>query len=349
MTEQQPTAEEQVAAPHEGPAPEAAPLEEQTPAEAAAAPEDVPAAQEEPVQEQAPADEDKPAVGPKILGVAPEPKPLPVVKKKLVEKPAPPKREPLPFPELRTVVALVREETDVAELKELYRLLPAKVRDEVTEGVREFRKGARRPLSQHAAKSLARAVHTARRQKKNARPNPEVGEAIAQAIIGELVASLDVEVAAEVILPKRDLLDRAARAARRRAKDEEDKRRDEWRRKKREDSKGMRGQTSFGQFSGTKIKGLDEIAAAFGVAADEPEPAAAPETETETEETAVAGYSVPPEGDEEQQIPDLPSPEEAGDLPQEIAVDDPGSAAVGEDPQPADDAPPAEDDGPSAA
>jgi hypothetical protein len=226
-------------------------------------------------------DPEKPAVGPRILGVAPEPKPLPIVKKKLVEKPPPPKREPLPWPELRAVVAMIKPTLSTADIKELFRILPTDVRDEVTEGVREFRKGARRPLSQHAAKSLARAVHTARRMKKNAEPSAEVSSALAQAIVGELIASLDVEPAAEVILPKRDLLEREARTARRKARDQEDRDREEYRRKRREDAQGSKGQTSFGSFSGTKIKGLDEIAAAFGVAEPEPEPE--PETPAEPE------------------------------------------------------------------
>jgi hypothetical protein len=275
-------------------------------------------------------EEERPAVGPRILGVAEEPKPLPIVKQKLREKPAPPKREPLPFPELRAVVALVREAKgeDKEQLKELFRLLPPKVRDEVVEGVREFRKGARRPLSQHAAKNLARAVHTARRQKRSAAPNPEVGDALSQAIIGELVASLDVELAAEVILPKRDLLDRQARQARRRQREEEDRERDEFRRRRREDAKANRGQSSFGTFSGTKIKGLDELAAAFGLQGDpEPEtPAADPEPET------------PTAADREPEAPAAEVPTEVA----EVAVDDEPAAAqdAPEDaPVPAQDAP----------
>ena len=48
------------------------------------------------------------AVGPKILGVAKE-QTLPVVKKRLQEKP---KREPLPWPELRAAVAATRDDLD---------------------------------------------------------------------------------------------------------------------------------------------------------------------------------------------------------------------------------------------
>lgn len=234
-------------------------------------------APEQPAQEQpaappppAPEPEREPAVGPRIIGKVEE-KPLPVVKKRLQEKP---KREPLPWPELRAAVAATRDTLDVAELKELFRLFPQKVRDEVTENVRGFRKGARRPVSQHAAKQLARAAHTARRMKKNSHPSGEVAEALGQAMAAELIASLEPERAAQVILPKRDLLEREARQAQRRARDEEDKRRDEQRRKRREDAKSSRQQTSFGEFSGAKIKGLDEIAALF---ADEPESAPAAE------------------------------------------------------------------------
>jgi hypothetical protein len=230
--------------------------------------------QPEPAAEPAAA-EPEPQVGPKIIGKAEE-KPLPVVKKRLQEKP---KREPLPWPELRAAVAATREELDVAELKELFRLFPQKVRDEVTENVRGFRKGARRPVSQHAAKQLARASHTARRMKKNAHPSGEVAQALGQAMAAELIASLEPEKAAQVILPKRDLLEREARQAQRRARDEEDKRRDEQRRKRREDARSSRQQTSFGQFSGAKIKGLDEIAALF--ADEQPEPEPAPEVEPE--------------------------------------------------------------------
>ena len=112
----------------------------------------------------------KSPVGPKILGVAPEPKPLPVVKKKLDLRPPKPPREPLPWPELRDAVASIKDDLKTDELKEMFRLLPADVRDEVVDGVREFRKGARRPVSAFAAKSLARSVHTARRMKAKAEP-----------------------------------------------------------------------------------------------------------------------------------------------------------------------------------
>jgi hypothetical protein len=211
------------------------------------------------------------AVGPKILGVAKEQK-LPVVKKRLQEKP---KREPLPWPELRAAVAATRDQLEISELKELFRGFPEKLREEVTENVRGFQKGARRPVSQHAAKQLARAAHTARRMKKNSHPSGEVAEALGQAMAAEMIASLEPEKAAQVILPKRDLLDRENRQAQRRQRDEQDKRRDEERRAKREDARSSRQQTSFGEFSGAKIKGLDELAALFPSAepvAEEPAP-----------------------------------------------------------------------------
>jgi hypothetical protein len=211
------------------------------------------------------------AVGPKILGVAKEQK-LPVVKKRLQEKP---KREPLPWPELRAAVAATRDQLEIAELKELFRGFPEKLREEVTENVRGFQKGARRPVSQHAAKQLARAAHTARRMKKSSHPSGEVAQALGQAMAAEMIASLEPEKAAQVILPKRDLLDRENRQAQRRQRDEQDKRRDEERRAKREDARSSRQQTSFGEFSGAKIKGLDELAALFPSAepaAEEPAP-----------------------------------------------------------------------------
>jgi hypothetical protein len=253
-------------APGEPPAPEA----EAAP-EAAEAPADA-AASSEPV-------------GPKILGVAEEKK-LPVVKKRLQEKP---KREPLPWPELRAAVAATRDQLDVAELKELFRTFPEKLREEVVENVRGFKKGARRPVSQHAAKQLARASHTARRMKKNAHPSGEVAQALGQAMAAELIASLEPEKAAQVILPKRDLLEREARQAQRRARDDEDRRRDEQRRKRRDDARSSRQQTSFGSFSGAKIKGLDEIAALF--ADQDPEPAAA---QAEPEAVAPSGEAEAP-------------------------------------------------------
>jgi hypothetical protein len=211
-------------------------------------------------------------VGPKILGVAEEKK-LPVVKKRLQEKP---KREPLPWPELRAAVAATRDQLEIAELKELFRSFPEKLREEVTESVRGFQKGARRPVSQHAAKQLARAAHTARRMKKNSHPSGEVAQALGQAMAAEMIASLEPEKAAQVILPKRDLLDRENRQAQRRQRDEEDKRRDEQRRAKREDARSSRQQTSFGEFSGAKIKGLAELAALFP-STEEPADEAAPE------------------------------------------------------------------------
>jgi hypothetical protein len=210
-----------------------------------------------------PADDEQPRVGPRILGVAPEPKPLPVVKAKLDLRPPKPPREPLPWPELREAVAAIKDDLDTNDLKELFRLLPTDVRDEVVEAVRGFRKGARRPVSAFAAKSLARSVHTSRRMKRNSAPSAAVSEALGQAMAAELIAGLEVEQAAEVILPKRDLLDREARVARRRAKEDEDRAKEEQRRKRREDARSIT-QTSFGTFSGPKIKGLEQLAGLFG-------------------------------------------------------------------------------------
>jgi hypothetical protein len=224
-------------------------------------------------------------VGPKILGVAEEKK-LPVVKKRLQEKP---KREPLPWPELRAAVAATRDQLEIAELKELFRSFPEKLRDEVTESVRGFQKGARRPVSQHAAKQLARAAHTARRMKKSSNPSGEVAQALGQAMAAEMIASLEPEKAAQVILPKRDLLERENRQAQRRQRDEEDKRRDEQRRAKREDARSSRQQTSFGEFSGAKIKGLDELAALFpssGAPAEEAAPEVVDEATPAAEQAA---------------------------------------------------------------
>lgn len=214
-----------------------------------------------------------PSVGPKIIGVAEE-KPLPIVKQKLVEKP---RREPLPWPELRSYVAAIRGDVETGELKELYRALPADVREEVTGNVRGFQKGARRPLSQYAAKQLARAAHTARRQRKSARPSAEIGEALGLAMTAELIASLEPERAAEVILPRRDLLDREARSTRRRQKQDEERRRDEDRRRRRENARDASRQTSFGEASGPRIKGLDAIAAQLFGESSEPDPPAGPE------------------------------------------------------------------------
>jgi hypothetical protein len=261
------------------------PQSAETPTEAPA-PEQPPAAEQAaPAAEEAPAAESSEPVGPKILGVAKE-RTLPVVKKRLQEKP---KREPLPWPELRAAVAATKDDLDVAQLKELFRAFPEKLREEVTENVRGFKKGARRPVSQHAAKQLARASHTARRMKKNSHPSGEVAQALGQAMAAELIASLEPEKAAQVILPKRDLLERESRQAQRRARDEEDKRRDEQRRKRREDAKSSRQQTSFGGgFAGAKIKGLDQIAALFA----EPEPEA-PEPEAPPEPEALAPAEVP--------------------------------------------------------
>ena len=150
---------------------------------------------------------------------------------------------------------------DVEDLKELFRLLPDDVRDETVDGVREYRKGARRPVSALAGKSLARAVHTARRARRRPESDDAVSEAIGQALAAEVIASLDVEIAAEVILPKRDLLERESRNARRRQKAEDDRTRDEQRRTAREES-GQQGGT-FGAYSGAKIRGLDELAKLF--------------------------------------------------------------------------------------
>jgi hypothetical protein len=251
-----------------------------------------PPAEDSPAPQAAP---DEP-VGPKILGVAEEKK-LPVVRKRLQEKP---KREPLPWPELRAAVAATKGDLDVAQLKELFRGFPEKLRDEVTENVRGFKKGARRPVSQHAAKQLARASHTARRMKKNAHPSGEVAEALGQAMAAELIASLEPEIAAQIILPKRDLLERESRQAQRRARDEEDKRRDEQRRKRREDAKSSRQQTSFGGgFGGAKIKGLDQLAGLF--ADQSPEP-----TDAEPEPTTPAA---------EPEAPVTPATTSADDAP----------------------------------
>lgn len=259
-------------------------VEQALPIEAAAVDEGEQAPSEEPAAAEPAPDEPRRApkspVGPKILGVAPEPKPLPVVKKKLDLRPPKPPREPLPWPELREAVATFKEDLGTEELKEMFRLLPNDVREEVVSGVREFRKGARRPVSAFAAKSLARSVHTARRMKAKAEPSAAVAEALGQAMVAELIAGLEVEQAAEVILPKRDLLDRQTRAARRRQRDEEDKAKEEQRRKRREDAKSIK-QTSFGEFSGPKIKGIEALAGLFGdePAAEAREPA--PETEPE--------------------------------------------------------------------
>ena len=153
--------------------------------------------------------------------------------------------------------------TDVAELKELFKLLPNEVREETIEGVREYRKGARRPVSAFAGKSLARAVHTARRARRRPEADEEVSEALGQALAAEIVASLDVEIAAEVILPKRDLLDRQSRQARRQARDEEIKERDERRRRAREENVSGGNQAFGGGFGGAKIRGLDQLSKLF--------------------------------------------------------------------------------------
>jgi hypothetical protein len=196
--------------------------------------------------------------GPKIIGYEPIPPPPPPAPPKPRAKRPPRPREPLPWPELRAAAAAIAESATPDELKDLFRLLPEDVRDETVVGVREYRKGARRPVSAFAGKSLARAVHTARRARRKPESDDAVSEAVGQSLAAEVIASLDVELAAEVILPKRDLLDREARNARRRQKAEEDRERDERRRRARESS-GQQGGT-FGSFSGTKIRGLDEVA-----------------------------------------------------------------------------------------
>jgi hypothetical protein len=310
----EPEATEAPAAAQEAPSPDP-PVEAEAPAapeaEQPAAPESEAPATPEAEQPAAPEARERTTpvspdtVGPKILGVAKEQKKLPVVKKRLQEKP---KREPLPWPELRAAVAATRDQLEIAELKELFRGFPEKLREEVTENVRGFQKGARRPVSQHAAKQLARAAHTARRMKKSSHPSGEVAQALGQAMAAEMIASLEPEKAAQVILPKRDLLDRENRQAQRRQRDEEDKRRDEQRRAKREDARSSRQQTSFGEFSGAKIKGLDELAALFPSSAEEPAaevvdevaiPAAEPDspitpaTTTVESEAQVEGESVP--------------------------------------------------------
>jgi hypothetical protein len=321
----QPAAESQapVAEPTDA-APEPQPVEATTPEPEAAAPE--PRERTSPV-----AAGGVSVVGPRILGVAEE-KTLPVVKKRLQEKP---KREPLPWPELRAAVAATRDQVEIAELKELFRGFPEKLREEVTENVRGFQKGARRPVSQHAAKQLARAAHTARRMKKNSHPSGEVAEALGQAMAAEMIASLEPEKAAQVILPKRDLLERENRQADRRRRDEEDKRRDEQRRAKREDARSSRQQTSFGEFSGAKIKGLDELAALFpsteapadeaasevvdevAIPAAEPDTPITPATTTVEPEAQVEGESMP-------EAPAVPADEapETGSAPQPDDCDD---------------------------
>ena len=129
--------------------------------------------------------------------------------------------------------------------------------------MRTYRKGARRPVSAFAGKSLARAVHTARRARRRPDSDDAVSEAMGQALAAEVIASLDVEIAAEVILPKRDLLEREARNARRRQRDEQDRSRDERRRRAREEN-APRPEAVSGTYSGSKIRGLDQLAKLFG-------------------------------------------------------------------------------------
>jgi hypothetical protein len=305
----QPAAEPQapVAEPVDA-APEPQPVEATTPEPEAAA--EAAPSPDPPVEAEAPRERTTPVspdtVGPKILGVAEERK-LPVVKKRLQEKP---KREPLPWPELRAAVAATRDQLEISELKELFRGFPEKLREEVTENVRGFQKGARRPVSQHAAKQLARAAHTARRMKKSSHPSGEVAQALGQAMAAEMIASLEPEKAAQVILPKRDLLDRENRQAQRRQRDEEDKRRDEQRRAKREDARSSRQQTSFGEFSGPKIKGLDELAALFPTAEAPAEEV--PVQEVPAEEAAPATPEAVP-ADQAVETGSAPQPGDGGD------------------------------------
>ncbi len=197
--------------------------------------------------------------GPKILGFEPIKPPAPPPPPKPRAKRPPRPRDPLPWPELRAAAAMVSEDVGAEALKDLFRILPDDVREETVDGVREYRKGARRPVSAYAGKSLARAVHTARRARRKPDSDDAVSEALGQALAAEVIASLDVEVAAEVILPKRDLLDRESRNARRRQKAEEDRTRDERRRRAREEG-GARGGEFGGGFTGPKIRGLDEVA-----------------------------------------------------------------------------------------
>lgn len=235
---------------------------EEAPQDAAPTPDgEAPAAAPEPEPEpgQLPPGIDADGPGPKILGFEPiKPPPPPAPPKPRAKRPPRP-RDPLPWPELRAAATMVSEEVGTEGLKELFRLLPEDVRDETVDGVREYRKGARRPVSAHAGKSLARAVHTSRRARRKPESDDAVSEALGQALAAEVIASLDVELAAEVILPKRDLLDRETRNARRRQKAEDDRTRDERRRRAREEG-GARGGEFGGGFSGTKIRGLDEVA-----------------------------------------------------------------------------------------
>jgi hypothetical protein len=254
---QDPPSEEEAPPPAPEESPATAPDESAQPE----VPDDPPpaaAAPDPPPPGQLPPDIDPDGPGPKIIGFEPIPPPPPPAPPKPRAKRPPRPREPLPWPELRAAAAAIAEGATPDDLKDLFRLLPEDVRDETIVGVREYRKGARRPVSAYAGKSLARAVHTSRRARRKPESDDAVSEAIGQSLAAEVIASLDVEVAAEVILPKRDLLDREARNARRRQKAEDDRERDERRRRAREAS-GQQGGT-FGSFSGTKIRGLDEVA-----------------------------------------------------------------------------------------
>ncbi|MEA2293810.1 MAG: hypothetical protein QOE86_1449 [Solirubrobacteraceae bacterium] len=242
-------------------APEAAPVAAEPPADPPAAPLDAPAvtpaATAEP-EAAAPTGEhpaDTPAETPAEKPAAKARPQRPPAKR------APRPREPLPWPELRAAAGVAGEGIEVEDLKELFRLLPNDVRDETVDGVREYRKGARRPVSAFAGKSLARAVHTARRARRRPDSDDAVSEALGQALAAEIIASLDVEIAAEVILPKRDLLEREARNARRRQRDDDMRSRDERRRRAREQSN--QGDHTQGTYSGAKIRGLDELKKLF--------------------------------------------------------------------------------------
>jgi hypothetical protein len=254
-------------APADGAAPPPAPPSEPEAPAAEAAPEPP---KEEPPAPEAPKEPDE--VGAAAQAASPEPAaepmeaaaagaPVPKAAPKPRPKRPPRPREPLPWPELRAAAAMARDGADVEELKELFRLLPNDVRDETVDGVREYRKGARRPVSAYAGKALARAVHTARRARRRPDSDEAVSEAMGQALAAEVIASLEVEIAAEVILPKRDLLERESKNARRRQKAEDDKSRDERRRRAREES-GQQG-TKDGTYSGAKIRGLDQLAKLF--------------------------------------------------------------------------------------
>ena len=139
--------------------------------EAPAEPEAPAQAQTPPAPESPPADAQQPKVGPRILGVAPEAKPLPVVKAKLDLRPPKPPREPLPWPELREAVASIKDDLDINDLKELFRLIPADVRDEVVEGVRGLPQG-RPPAGVRVRCQVAGALGAHRSPHAAATPSP---------------------------------------------------------------------------------------------------------------------------------------------------------------------------------